>query len=270
MKFKHYIITRFNLPHNTWEKDKKGNVIDAKWLENRYMLFEKYCLATVASQTNLNFEWWVYFDSNLSEVYKEKNIQLQDQFPNLRIKFEDSLTDFWRNLPFSIYDDAISNDIKNIITTRLDNDDAIAVDFIEIIQNTFKKETSLPALFQFRYGYTFTIEGPPILRQLNYSKNAFISLAEKVNNREELKTVYAFAHDEWEGIRTVVIETTPKWMQVIHNKNILNTSRGIEVSPIKLKHDFKFEHPQLGALEHFLFITKKVRSKIKATYQKFK
>jgi len=234
------------------------------------MLFEKYCFTTVASQSNLNFEWWVYFDSNLSKFYRAKNIKLQQQFPNLKIKFEDSLTDFWKNLPISIYKDALSNNIRKIITTRLDNDDAIAVDFIEIIQNTFKKETFLPVLFQFKYGFTYTVEGPRILRQLDYNKNPFISLAENINNPKDLKTVYAFAHDKWEDTRTVVIVTVPKWMQIIHNKNMLNTSRGLEVSPLKLKRDFKFEHKDLGVIEHFLFIIKQGRSKIKTIYRKFK
>ena len=67
MKYIHYILTRFNVDlynkNNTkWQKDKNGTNIDPEiWLENRFKLFETYCLPSIINQTSKNFKWIVLF-----------------------------------------------------------------------------------------------------------------------------------------------------------------------------------------------------------------
>lgn len=54
--FEHLIITRFNL--NLYARDKHdAPTRTERWLEHRFEIFERYCLPSVAAQTNPNFRW---------------------------------------------------------------------------------------------------------------------------------------------------------------------------------------------------------------------
>lgn len=53
--FEHLIITRFNL--NLYARDKHdAPTRTERWLEHRFEIFERYCLPSVAAQTNLEFQ----------------------------------------------------------------------------------------------------------------------------------------------------------------------------------------------------------------------
>ena len=58
--FEHLIITRFNL--NLYARDKHdAPTRTERWLEHRFEIFERYCLPSVAAQTNPNFRWLCLF-----------------------------------------------------------------------------------------------------------------------------------------------------------------------------------------------------------------
>ena len=62
-KFKHFIITLFNL--KIWKEDKTHRATQtADWLAQRFDLFERFCLPSVAHQTNKNFTWLCLFDKD--------------------------------------------------------------------------------------------------------------------------------------------------------------------------------------------------------------
>lgn len=64
----HFILTRFNLL--IFNKNKEGKKVRTiKWLEHRFMLFEKYCLPSVKNQTCQDFQWIVLFDSSTPERF---------------------------------------------------------------------------------------------------------------------------------------------------------------------------------------------------------
>ena len=67
---KHFLATRFNLtvPNGKGSKSSKLILTD-DGLENRFYLVENYCLSSVKNQTNQNFTWCVFFDTNTSSFY---------------------------------------------------------------------------------------------------------------------------------------------------------------------------------------------------------
>lgn len=123
----HAILTSFNLPSAG-----PASVIraDAGWLRQRVELFERYCLPSVRSQTSAAFGWIVYFDP---------------ESPGwLRERIDDWSTD---GTVVPLFRPVVSNaellsDIEAhlrrndawLITTNLDNDDALAADFVERVQ----------------------------------------------------------------------------------------------------------------------------------------
>ncbi len=60
-KFKHFVITLFNLKLWTQDKNNVSTRTD-EWLEKRFELFENYCLPSLKAQTNKNFVWLCLFD----------------------------------------------------------------------------------------------------------------------------------------------------------------------------------------------------------------
>ena len=51
------------------------------------MLFEQYCLPSIANQTCKEFEWIVLFDSKTPDIFKERIRELQEKCLQLKPVF---------------------------------------------------------------------------------------------------------------------------------------------------------------------------------------
>ena len=135
--FQHFIITRFNLKQNVWNKDKFGSQVnDDIWLKDRYSLFITYCFPSLEAQVNLNFKWLVYFDTNTPLMYKHKNEDLKEQFANFYPLYIDNIDELKVACRKDIQDLQESNS-KFVITTRIDNDDCFHENTVAKIQENF-------------------------------------------------------------------------------------------------------------------------------------
>lgn len=90
MKFKHFVITRFNLPifptRNNGEKVKN---CDVDFLNKRLNIFEKYCMPSLKQQTNQDFQWLVMFDINTPNVIKDRLSHIEKSMENMSICYFD-------------------------------------------------------------------------------------------------------------------------------------------------------------------------------------
>jgi hypothetical protein len=237
--FKHILITRFNLSKR-WKVDRAENsVLNKEWLDHRYQLFESFCFPSIKSQTCQNFEWWVYFDENLDTQYKIKNKELSEDFQNFIPKYENSYNDFEINMPKDLQIKLIKEGINWLITTRLDNDDVFAKDTVEIIQANASYNNL--SLLEIPFGYTLEIKKISILRKVESYLNPFISLVEKVSNDSEIKSVYFQEHNKWKDIKKKIISKETQWIQIIHDRNVINRPAGVEVSSYGIKKRFNFK-----------------------------
>jgi hypothetical protein len=111
----------------------------------------------------------------------------------------------------------MSRGSKYIITTRLDNDDALGIEFIETTQRAFSGQR-----FEFinlTNGYVLNLN-KDWLYKYEHPSNPFLSLIEDV---EEFKTVYCGDHGELLSTGKVKqLETKPLWLQVVHGRNQTN------------------------------------------------
>lgn len=267
MSFKHIIITRFNLS-NRWEKDKHGNqVLNETWLNQRYLLFEQYCLPSMKSQTNQNFEWWVYFDSETDPYYKMKNENLMKVYSNFKPKYEKSYVDFEENMPQDIHSNLISKGIVWLITTRLDNDDVLADNTVEVIQNkqNFKDNT----LLEIPYGYTLEKNKIFKLRKVESYLNPFISYVEEISLQNRIKSVYYYQHNQWIDVNRIVVSTKEQWMQVIHDQNVSNKAIGKEVFYNDgIYKRFKIQDNDLRFQPYLIFLIRRLKLKLRSFYSK--
>lgn len=219
--FKHYLITRFNLRAEYWDVTKNNEqLLTDEWMDNRMWLFENFCFPSVVGQTNKNFEWILYFDTNTKEVYKNRIINLVAGHKNITVFFIDAMPSFMSELL-----NYISKETKNIpylITTRIDNDDSIHVDFINEIQKQFNKQEY--RAIDFIKGYSLQIEPTFILGKKEQLFNPFISLIEK---NENPKTVFYQDHRYWKRDKKVTLIGEKRlWLSIIHQRNKINRFNG--------------------------------------------
>lgn len=105
-----------------------------------------------------------------------------------------------------------------LITTRLDNDDAICKEYIETIQRAFSGQTL--EFLEFRSGLQFN-ETTGELFAASYNSGPFLSLIENRCGRP--KTVYCCDHRKAaETAPLMRIELDRAWLQVVHQRNLKN------------------------------------------------
>jgi hypothetical protein len=219
--FEHFLITRFNLKNPNWGLTKNNEaILDEKWMEERMVLFENYCLSSVANQTNTNFKWLLFFDTTTSDFYQEKIKNLLETFPHFIAIYIDGMALFHKSL-----NNYVSENTKgksHLITSMIDNDDCMHKDYINEVQKQFNKQDFLA--IDFINGYTLQIEPEFILGKKDHIFNPFISLIEK---NENPKTVWFYDHHIWKKeTRIKSIYGKRVWMSVIHGKNKVNEFDG--------------------------------------------
>ncbi|SDB48211.1 Putative rhamnosyl transferase [Flavobacteriaceae bacterium MAR_2010_188] len=230
----HFLITRFNLTNKTWSSGKKEPInLTSDWLNNRFQLFETYCLPSVLNQTNKNFIWLVLYDTKTPASFLEKINSYNSKLSNYKPVFIDGFNGLTTGLKDEISKD-LSNDSNFIITTRLDNDDAIHKDFVATIQQSFQPENGL--LIDVVNGYQMTIKTELAdVREMRLRFNPFMSLVEDKNDFE---TILSKSHNEFEKGKQKVKHIKKRlWLQVIHDSNKVN----VEINYLKRILDFKFE-----------------------------
>lgn len=218
------LLTRFNLPTQGVE-----SLVRAQegWLRNRQVLFEKYCLPAVASQNERNFKWIIYLDTQ------------SPQWLRMRIAELEKLGIFIPIYRDEVPHDVLLADIHDVtgsagdvlLTTNLDNDDGLAVDFVQRLQQAVKDDTKV-AIYLARG----LIQQAGKLYLRKDPVNAFCSVAESWDNPS---TCWSDWHTKLgESMPTVQLYGAPGWLQVIHTGNVSNRVRGIRVSPKKYRTGF--------------------------------
>jgi hypothetical protein len=228
--FQHYLITRFNLRRQDWISTKNNEkVLSESWLEERFELFENFCFPSVKNQSNQNFKWLVFFDTNTPEKYKRKIEEYTEVFKNFHPFFIEGMKNF---LP-SIKEKVNKFDAeKYIITSRLDNDDSLHEDYIAVVQSYFKAQDYMA--IDVIDGYGMQIGNKVRLGRMRHLYNPYISLIEK---KENCKIVWHTGHAYWKYERNVFrVKSKPLWLTIIHKKNKANKFRGFgKVNPTVLK-----------------------------------
>ena len=213
-QFTHLLLTRFNTAMDYAPSAKR---LDAHWLTARLALFERYCLASVAVQRRAQFQWLVFFDAASPAWFKERIAAFE---PLVRPVYIDG----------PATDEVIAKKVAEtglvsspyLITTRLDNDDAISKDHLATVQNVFRYQhrefVTFPFGLQSFQGHLYNVF---------WLSNPFISLIEKIGANGEFTTVFCVAHDHvGTANRRRTIIRTSQWLQVLHDSNLANSLRG--------------------------------------------
>jgi len=271
MKFQHFLLTRFNTglyssATSEVRADRSGQKPTAdpdSWMEHRLGLFEKYTIPSVKAQTCGDFQWLVVFDDGTPERFKERierypgpgcpmvSLYTAGAFEAFAERCEPS-----RVRAKAYISERLHRDTEYLITSRVDNDDAIHSDYIRQVQmclsttepqpqgslvgrlhGWFPDESRLRAGFISRqilrfvpkqgrlavnYAWGYALKGEEIALFRN-NCNPFISLIERTDLAGGFLTVWATNHKligKVADVRDVI--TDPMWAQVVHERNLLN------------------------------------------------
>lgn len=240
--FEHIVLTRFNVKLH--DNPISGRGTDPDWLEERFKLFETFCYPSLLGQTNNRFKWIVLFDDMTPEPFRERALSYR-KWPNYNPEFVNFAFPEHSICPSglkSIIQKYVPSNCQFLITTRIDNDDAVSKYFIQKIQSCFRAKNA--------EGITFPL-GLQLYKgrlYLDYSiGNHYISLIEKFRPGS-FHTVFMKPHNQlYRAVPVRQVLCRPTWLEVVHGGNIANHARnGLVVSTRTFRNNFALGDIQLA------------------------
>lgn len=212
----HVLLTRFNLPTQGVE-----GLIRARdgWLHNRVKLFERYCAPSVAGQTR-PVRWIIYLDPETPRWLRDRlapYVQRGLFRPVFRaaVSQQDLLADIAEHVPRTA--DAL-------VTSNLDNDDGLALDFSERITSLTTRDPRV--VIYLSRGLIRTADD--LFVRID-RRNAFCSVREPW---ESAVTAWSEYHNEFPRVMPALeVGGPPGWLQVVHDANVSNRVRGRLIDP---------------------------------------
>ena len=177
-------------------------------------------------QTQKNFKWIVLFDADTPAFYKEKIAEYQKACKHLEPCFVSAENGRYF---VRIFRENIAREVKDediLITTYLDNDDALRNDYVEEVQRLATTAYN-KTFIVFKYGLQYFVQ-LNIATRIPYKNNHFISFVERCTSSSAIKTVFGYGSHidvgSYKGTDVLRIEDKkkPMWIEVIHDTNMDN------------------------------------------------
>lgn len=234
--FTHVIQTRFNMPSPGRESQIRNR---PGWLAGRFDLFERYCLPSIAAQTERDFHWVIYLDVATPPEFRDRIEACRRIMP-----FTPFYTDYfdapgWPRSLESLFPERT----PWLLTSRLDSDDALAVDYVARLRAAVAAAQPTAAC-AFNVTEGIVIHAGRVYAHRHRS-NAFASWFEPWDG--SARTAMAIKHMELSKVGPILQVAGPAgWLQVIHDSNVSNKVRGRRVAPSIL--DGRFPKAVVGPL----------------------
>ena len=230
-KFKHYITTRFN--PGLYGPEANIRVSADEWMRHRIKLFTAFTLPSIMGQSCRNFTWLLLIDRQTPAAYR----QLLSNIPyaNMRLIYADSKNSWL---------DAIEPGDYDLITTRIDNDDAFHEDVVQTIQQSWAKQDPKrprPWVIVLPFGFILDLAAKEIF-VMEYWFNNCPTLVERAENP---RTIWQWDHSNIPSeVPKDYVTDKPYWLQVIHSENLKNR--------MPVDDSVKIIHKELNARLEFL------------------
>ena len=220
--FDHYVFTRFNI-----RPDRAAEPASEEWLRSRLDLFKRFTVRSMQAQTVQPDAWIVLCDTESPDWLLGELDALGCRVARVEPPFGAEKAARLAN----------GSDRPFLLTTRIDNDDAIAIRFIETVQAAAERRQSDFEFLNVTRGVQMR-DGRFYLRR--DPANPFLSLIER---RTGARTVWMDQHQrlgQHGPIRQVAMDG-PGWLQLVHGGNLANTVRGVRVAAEKVAPSFRID-----------------------------
>lgn len=216
----HLVLTRFNVRMQIYGHR------DEDWLRDRMDLFRTYCLPTLATQATTSFRWLIFIDAQSPSWLREELAEILPENATV-VPVDGLFTGEW-----AAQQAASRTTTRWLVTTRVDNDDALARDFITTIQGEVSERRELINLVDGAQYCNGRVYRRP------YTQNPFITLVEDLDAGPAVG-VFARRHFEIGQVAPVrnVRTSHPMWLQIVHADNVLTAVVGLRTpGPAVLQH----------------------------------
>jgi hypothetical protein len=208
------------------------------WLEHRFSLFERYTLPSVMAQIGAAPFTWVLFSH--PETPSDFKARLRDyavRFPCVRIE---PCAEFDGVSARQAVANLLHREAEQVITSRVDNDDAIGRTFIAAVQAEAAKAPLQPGGCFINFDLGYQLQAGEVYHA-EHRSNPFCSVVEQ---REGFKGVYAVKHTDLASLYPVVnVADGRRWLTVIHDRNALNRVDGVRCRSAELVAEFEWLPP---------------------------
>lgn len=216
MAYKHIILTRFNIQY---EKD---NLIflDKNWLDNRFYLFETYCLPSIEYQTNKNFSWILLCSDQTPKTYKDRLLAYQNRIPELSVLFcatFDGDVDIIDKLYQKIGHE-YAQGYSMLVSTRVDNDDMLEAHYVEYIQNYINAHDLHNVILTFDSGVQWFLN-KSMAYTVTHEINHFTTFIE---DKDQIATCLGINHVLVPHEQLIHLQAQNMWCEIVHETNMLN------------------------------------------------
>lgn len=224
----HFLLTRFSAVLHPGQPPAEED-----WLYYRLGFFVDACLPSVLSQHGARpFEWLVLLDDRCPDGFREQVEELA----------AGAFTPVWTHEPFrrDAFAEHVArrSDAAYLITTRIDSDDAMAVDLMASVQARFARQERM--FVSFPRGIQIDRSGA-VYRSAVLS-SPFLSLIERRVPGQPPATVYVAKHARARGHAPLLEVRAPvMWAQVVHGTNVSNIVNGVRVHPRVVGERFRLD-----------------------------
>ena len=212
MNFNHIILTRFNLQYEL------GNSIhlEPSWLEERFRLFEQYCLPSIIGQSNSSFTWVILASDQTADVYRRRLSSYSEVCSNIVIEYSPYVADL-----VGLYKkigEKYVGDCDYLLSTRIDSDDMLAPHFVDRLHSYIHSQFSGESVITFPRGIQW-FEKEAIAYSISYAQNHFLNFLEASSN---IRTSLGIDHTKVEKRNMIQLPDASMWCEIVHGTNICN------------------------------------------------
>jgi len=192
-----------------------------EWISHRMRTFRKYTCPSVASQTCQDFTWVL----TLSPTIRQETIdELKEIVPDNAVIIPWDLT--LEQLANKIYCE--QKESTGLITTRLDNDDALNIGLIEKIKTCVQHMTDMKMLISYPLGLRLNLDND-MFEEVVFPVGPFCSLVERPIKHMSFDTTYKYANSHarlYSEYKSVTFQTKHMYILTANtgvDSNVSNT-----------------------------------------------
>lgn len=201
------------------DADREGQpVLGPEWMSERLELFERYCAPSVAGQTYRDFTWLLFLDRETPEGAASRIRAAAAGAPGAELVF----------LPPVSSDEPVAEAIRQrvdgdpdlLITTRVDNDDALHEDALATVRA--RARPNRREFLNLRFGY---VTDGRTARVKSHKYGHFTSLVEPASGSPFRSVHCGLPHGRARRFAPFrQVSDKPYWLEVIHGRNVANRS----------------------------------------------
>lgn len=209
-EFRHYITTRFNV--GLYSPGAEIRVSADEWMKHRIKLFRAFTLPSIMGQSCQNFTWLVLIDKQTPGIYREMLGSIE--YENMKLVQPGASRNPWL--------EKMALGEHDLITTRIDNDDAFHKDAVKVIQESWyaqRAKKTEPWVIVFPFGFIVDLAA----RQMSVMEYWFNNCSTLVEDSRNARTIWQWDHSNIPPyVDKHFISDKPYWLQVIHSQNLKN------------------------------------------------